>query len=97
MMSNLLRFQLWKLSNSSGDGWINSFRALPKAPSKDFHNKKSHFCHFCNNGFCNVKNLKNHIEKFHQIIVTFSCDVCDFKSDNETEFKKHEEEKHKRN
>ena len=72
---------------SSEDGWINLFRSVPKVNNKDGLNKKTHFCHFCSNGFCNITNLKSHIEKFHQIVIGHSCEVCGFKSDKETELK----------
>ena len=78
----------------TGDGWINLLKAVPKGPIKDSSNKKSHFCHFCNNGFCNLKNLKVHIEKYHQVVLNFTCDNCEFVSNNEADLKKHDAEKH---
>ena len=79
---------------SSDDGWINLFRTVHKFSDKEIQNKKSYFCHFCNNGFCNLKNLKVHIEKFHHVAIGFTCEVCDFQSNLETDFERHVKEKH---
>ena len=76
-----------------GDGWIELLKVNPKVAKKD-DSKKSHYCHFCNNGFCNIKNLKIHIEKYHQVSVSYRCERCDFSSVTEEEFKKHMEKSH---
>ena len=76
-----------------GDGWIELLKVNPKVAKKD-DSKKSHYCHFCNNGFCNIKNLKIHIEKYHQVSVSYRCERCDFSSVTEEELKKHMEKSH---
>ena len=76
-----------------GEGWIELLKVKPKVAKKD-DSKKSHYCHFCNNGFCNIKNLKVHIEKYHQISVNYSCERCEFNSVIKEEFEKHIEKSH---
>ena len=93
----ILTFDIVKLlidSYGQGDGWIELLKVKPKITKKD-DSKKSHYCHFCNNGFCNIKNLKAHIEKYHQVSVNHRCERCDFTSVTEEEFKKHVEKSHK--
>ena len=51
-----------------GDGWIDVLSVVTKTSKKE-DDKKSFYCHFCGNGFCNIKNLKVHIDKFHRIDV----------------------------
>ena len=36
-----------------GEGWIELLKVKPKVTKKD-DSKKSHYCHFCNNSFCNI-------------------------------------------
>ena len=71
------------------DGWINFFVA-----DSDILGKKSHFCHFCNKGYANEKNLKNHITKFHKIVIKYTCDKCDFSANRINELEQHEETLH---
>ena len=76
----------------SEDGWLNVMKVLP---NNELQKKKSHFCHFCNKGFATEKNVKVHIDKFHTVTVDFRCDVCDFKTENEKDLKRHDNEKHR--
>ena len=51
-------------------------------------------CNMCKKAFCNEKNLKTHIEKYHEIIQTVKCSICDFTSNYRNELDKHIKESH---
>ena len=92
---DILTFDIVKLlidRYGHGDGWIELLKVKPRVAKKD--DSKSHYCHFCNNGFCNIKNLRVHIEKYHQVSVNHRCERCDFTALTEEEFKKHMEKNH---
>ena len=56
----------------SGEGWMNVLKKVNTAVT----NKKSHHCKHCNKGFCNEKNLKIHVDKFHSIQIQSKCEEC---------------------
>ena len=93
---DIVKQLLDRFGSGSGDGWIGLLKVVPKTVKKD-DQKKSHYCHFCNNGFSNLKNLKVHIEKYHQVILNFNCEKCEFTSTIDEELKKHVIEKHNGN
>ena len=90
---DIVKQLLDRFGSGPGDGWIGVLKVVPKIVKKD-DQKKSHYCHFCNNGFCNVKNLKVHIQKYHQVILNFNCEKCEFITTMDEDLKKHVKEKH---
>ena len=76
----------------SEDGWLNVIKVLK---NNENQKKKPQFCHFCNKWFAPKKNVKVHIEKFHQLNVNYSCEVCEYKAKTEMEMKKHVNTKHR--
>ena len=60
----------------SEDGWLKVIKVIQNIENQK---KKQHFCHVCNNGFATEKDVKVHIEKFQQLEVNYSCEVCDYK------------------
>ena len=90
---DIVKQLLDRFGSGSGDGWIGLLKIVPKVVKKD-DQKKSHYCHFCNNGFCNVKNLKVHIEKYHKVMLNFNCEKCEFTAYIDEDMKKHIKEMH---
>ena len=84
---DIVKQLLDRFGSGSGDGWIGLLKIVPKVVKKD-DQKKSHYCHFCYNGFCNVKNLKVHIEKYHKVMLNFNCEKCEFTSFIDEDLKK---------
>ena len=78
---------------SSGNGWIDAL-IVPNRNIKKDDSKKTEYCYFCGNGFCSVRNLRVHIEKYHPVDVQFTCDHCDFRTTSEKDLIKHTEDKH---
>ena len=67
------------------DGWKNVL---------EFSSSKKPACQVCKKLFCNEKNLKVHMKKYHTSSVDIKCGVCDINFENETGLQEHNKSKH---
>ena len=70
------------------DGWKNLL---------EFSTVKKPSCQICKKSFCNEKNLKTHIKKYHTTEKIIKCELCDITYENENVLKNHNENQHTKN
>ena len=77
----------------NGEGWKRFVKTSVNAVEKS----KVVLCSICKKSYATEKTLKTHMLKFHKGVKQLACQSCDFKSDNDTDLKKHVQEQHKEN
>ena len=73
---------------ASTDGWKNIF---------DVSQESKPTCQFCKISFCNERNLKTHVQKFHSQDLPLKCDICEFSTKCQKDLENHKVEKHSGN